>query len=209
LSRPFIPAPNCASVELICSSNGEVVENIFHVQKGSPYSASDLASLRTTVDGYDSATFKQSRSTAVTLQRIRTKALDSTSSPFEDYSLPTPRPGTQAGALWPNNVTWCLKIATGLAGRSQRGRWYMIGLTTGSVGATANQMSSVSGPFFLTWLNGWITTLSAAGHTFVVLSYRTDHAWRGTAHAVPATGFVAVDYNMDSMRKRLTGRGHT
>jgi len=209
VAHGFIPVPNCASVELIYSVNGVVAENQFHVKKGSPYSASDIVTLRTAVDNWDSATGKQIRSSTVTLVRIRCKALDSAGSPMEDYALPTPRPGTQAGNLWPGNVTWCVKKSTGLTGRSFRGRWYIVGLTTGSTGTTANQMSTVSGPFFLTWLNTLITNLATAGSTMVVVSYRTGHAYRSAGLPTTVTGFVAVDYNMDSMRKRLTGRGST
>ncbi len=207
MSRPFIPVPNVASIELIYRAAGETCENVFYVQKGSPYSLTDLQSLRATVDTYDSTTWKQSRNTSVTLQRIRTKARDSSSGATEDYTLPAARAGTQTGALLPNNVTFCVKLATGHAGRSFRGRWYIVGLDNGFIGTDANHIGTVAAGFLLTWLNGWITTLAAAGHTVGVVSYRSNKAWRTTGLFTTALNFTVVDYNFDSMRRRLTGRG--
>jgi hypothetical protein len=208
MSRPFIPAPNCASIEFIFSSNAELVENTLHVQKGSPYSLSDLQSLRGTCNTWDSATGFQMRSTAVTLVRIRTRALDTASSPVEDFSLPTPRAGSQGGTLFPNNVTFCFKLPTGHAGRSFRGRWYMVGLTTAGIGVDANHLGAVAASVFQGYLNTLITNLASAGHTVVVVSYRADKAWRTTALATTALPFVYVDTAYDSQRRRLTGRGH-
>ncbi len=207
MSRPFIPAPNCASVELIYRANGEICENVIHVQKGSPYTLAQLQALRGIVDTWDSTTWKLARNGGCTLQRIRTKGLDSTSSPLEDYALPTPRPGTQPNGLLSNNVTFCFKLATGLAGRSQRGRWYMVGMDSGFLGPDTNHFNTVSAGFVLGWLNALPTALTAGGHTLGVLSYRHDLAWRTTASFTPASGFVIVDFNLDSMRRRLTGRG--
>lgn len=209
MSHGFIPVPNVASVELIYSLNGIVAENQFHVHKGSPYSASDLTALRTTVDTWDSSTGKGLRAVACTLVRIRSKSLESAGAPMEDFALATPRAGTQAGTVYPANVSFAYKKSTGLSGRSFRGRWYHVGLTTGAVGTTPNQLASVSVTNFLGFLNALQTALTSAGHTMGVVSYRTGGAYRTTGVFTAQTGFVAVDLNIDSMRKRLTGRGST
>jgi hypothetical protein len=208
MPHAFIPAPNCAQVELIYLSQGELCENVFKVQKGSPYTLAQLQSLRGTVNTWDSTTGNQLRSSGVQLVRIRSRGIDSASDPVEDYTLPTPRNGTQAGTMLPNNVTFCFKLPTGLAGRSYRGRWYQVGLTTGFIGADANHMNPVSAANALAALNALPTALTAAGHTLVVVSYRHDKAWRTTAVVTPALPFVYVDLAFDSQRRRLTGRGH-
>src|SRR5690349_4687518 len=144
VSRPFIPAPNCASVELIFLLNGEVVENTFHVRKGSPYSASDLSALRAIFDTWHSAHYKTAQGPAASLYRIRSKALDAVGSPIEDYFLPTPRAGTESGTNLPNNVTMAFKLSTGLAGRSYRGRIYVVGCTAVNFGVDSAHMSSAA-----------------------------------------------------------------
>jgi hypothetical protein len=181
--------------------------NVFNVSKGSPYSSSDLAALRGVVDSWDNVTWKGSRNTGTSLFRIKSKGLDTNSSPVDDYYLPTPRAGTIGGSSLPGNVTFAFKLATARAGRSYRGRWYLVGMSTLNFGTTTNRYDVASANAIVSWLNLLKTNLLAAGHTLIVLSYANSLAWRATAHAEPATGFVVVDYNLDSQRRRLTGRG--
>jgi hypothetical protein len=203
----FIPVPNVASVELIYSVNGITAENVFHVQKGSPYTLAQLQALRTTVNGWDAASWAGSRCGGALLTRIRTKALDTSASPTEDYTLPVARGGTVGGPLLPSNATFAMKLVTGLAGRSFRGRLYVVGIGSVFLGATANQVSLGTATTFLTLLTNLITVLAAAGHTLGVVSYRSGGVYRPTGLFTPAIGWTYVDLNMDSMRRRLTGRG--
>lgn len=203
----FIPAPNCASVEIIFLQNGETCENQFHVHKGSPYSLTDLQAVRTIVNNWHNTNLSTIQGSVVSLVRIRTRALDSTSAPLEDFPLPTPRPGLQGGAGLPGNVTYCVKGSSGLIGRSQRGRYYHIGLTTLFYGTNPNFISSGASGGVVNALNALITQLAAGGHTLGVVSYQHDHAPRSSGQFTAITSWVAVDLAFDSMRRRLAGRG--
>lgn len=207
MSRPFIPVPNCASCELIYSHAGEVNENVFHVQKGSPFSLSDLQDLRDSANSWDSATGSTGRISSASLTRIRTKALDTNSSPMEDYSLPTPRPGTLTGVALPLNVAFCVKLATGLAGRSFRGRWYFGNLTHLSL-ADAGHLSLASANAYAGFMTTLISDLAGDGFTMVVVSYMADGVFRDEGLPTEITTAVAVDTSIDSQRRRLPGRGH-
>lgn len=209
MSRPFIPAPHCATVELIYGVYSQVIENVFAVQSNAAFSASDLTALRTCFNNWDAAQWYNARSVSVLLTRIRTKALDSSGSPMEDYALPTPRGGTGSTAPAPLNVTFCYKLSTGLAGRSQRGRLYMPGISTGSL--NGNQIIAAHADSFLTRLNSLPAALTAANPNWKwgVLSYRADKTWRSVAQFTPITTAVYTDLNIDSQRRRLTGRGRT
>lgn len=206
MSRPFIPAPNMASVELIYSVGGVTCENVFHVRKAAPFSLSDLQALRGVVDTWDNATWKGARSNACTLNRIKTKALDAPDSPFEDYFLAAPRAGTRASGTLSNNVSWCIKLASNSSGRSARGRWYMVGLSGDSVSSPTG-MNTIVANAFIGYLVTLKSNLAAAGYTMCITSYRTDKAWRAEAVYYDVANIVAVDYNIDSMRRRLAGRG--
>jgi len=207
VSHPFIPVENAASCELIYSHAGEINENQFHVIKGSPFSLSDLQDLRDTANSWDSATGSTGRISSASLVRIRTKSLDTSSSPLEDYSLPTPRPGTLTGVALPLNSAFCVKLATGLAGRSFRGRWYWGNLTHLSM-ADAGHLSLASATAYSGFLTTLIANLATDGFTMVVVSYRADNAWRDTGLATEIISAVSVDTALDSMRRRLPGRGH-
>jgi hypothetical protein len=204
MSRPFIPVPNCASVEMIYSSSGVICENVLHVQKGSPYSLTDLQAVRAIVNTWDGATWSNRRSSTTVLQRIRTKALDTNASPVEDYSLPTPRGGAVGTPPLPGNATYCIKMSTGLTGRSQRGRLYFIGMTDVVLGTTHNQVVAAFATDLVANLTTLMTNLATGGHTLGVVSYRHDLEWRSVGQFTPATGWVAVDLNTDSQRRRLT-----
>lgn len=207
MSRPFIPVPNTASVELLYQLPITIAENIFHVRKATPYSAADLVALRTLVNSWDSVSWSSRRITSVTLFRIICKALDSLGSPLEDYTLPTPRPGGTVSGPMPNNITWAVKKATGLTGRSFRGRWYMVGLGSANYDMATQQVTGGTATPIITALNTLITNLAAAGHTLGVVSYRTGGAWRTTGLFTPVTSFVYTDLVIDSQRRRLPGRG--
>lgn len=207
--RPFIPAPNCASVELIYGVYSQVIENTFAVKSNAPFSASDLTALRTCFNNWDAAQWYNTRGTLVLLTRIRTKALDSISSPMEDYALPTPRGGTGSAAPLPLNVTFCFKLASGLAGRSQRGRLYLPGVVSTAV--SGNQLLGSQADAYLTRLNTLPAALLAANSNWKwgVLSYRANKTWRAEAQFTAITSAVYTDLNLDSQRRRLTGRGRT
>jgi hypothetical protein len=205
----FIPVPLCASVEMIYSVNGEIAENQFHVTQATNFTLSDLAALRTVVNNWDSAHWAALRSASVPLNRIRTRALHVDGGPFEDYSLPTPRYGSQGSGVAAGNVTWCIKKATTSAGRSYRGRWYIAGIPGTYFGADSNHIGATAGANVVAGLNTLIPALTAGGYTLVVVSYRHNKTCRSTGVVTTVSDFVAVDLNVDSMRRRLTGRGHT
>jgi hypothetical protein len=207
MSRPFIAAPNMASVEMIYSVNGITAENQFHVRKSSPYDLTALQAVRGIVDTWDSTTWKARRSSSALLTRIRTRALDSNSAPMEDYSLPTPRAGTNGDPPLPSNATYCLKLASDQQGRSQRGRLYVIGMCANVLQTNKNEVLSAYSVDCVSNLNALMAALLAGGHKLVVVSYRHNKAWRSEAAYTVATGWVAVDLHVDSMRRRLTGRG--
>lgn len=204
----FIPVANTASVELIYSMNGEVCENVFHVKKGSAYSLADLQAVRTIANNWDATSQSALRGVYASLTRIRTRALDSVGAPFEDYSLPAPRAGGQGGTTLPGDATFAVKKATLSAGRSYRGRWYFVGLTSNFYGVNANVISPLAAGNLVTSLNGLITALAAGGHTMVVVSYVANKQCRAAGVTTTVTGFVTVDLAVDSQRRRLQGRGH-
>lgn len=206
-SHPFIPVANTASVEFIWQCASEISENVIHVEKGSPFSLSDLQALRGVCDTWDSTTWKSARNVNSVLLRIRTKALDTSSSPVEDYYLPTPRAGVASGSALPLNAAFCLKLSTGLGGRSFRGRWYAGNLAT-SILADAGHVASASVSGFVSNLTALRTVLATAGYTWVVTSFYTGGAWRSSGLNTPITTVVAVNDALDSQRRRLPGRGH-
>lgn len=207
MAHPFIPVPNCASVELIYSFNGVTCENQIHVQKGSPYTLAQLSALRVIVVNWFNTTGKALSVSQVGLTRVRSRALDSVGSPVEDFTVSPIIYGTSGNSPLPGNATLAIKLGTGLAGRSFRGRWYVVGLGAGNYGSDANNIAAGWVVNWVGYLNTLMTVLAAGGNTLGVVSYRTGGAYRVTGLFTAAIGWVAVDGHIDSMRRRLTGRG--
>jgi hypothetical protein len=215
MAHPFIPAPNTALIEMVYLWQNETIENTFHIQKGSPFSSSDLSSLCNLFDTWDNTgvtPFKNLRDANNTLVQIKARALDTSSAPVFIKTISPPRVGSWSGAgtVLPGNATFCVKLESGLSGRSQRGRIYMPGLRGNMLqGApNGNQVTTSYANSCVTTLNALITQLAAASLTLVVTSFYTAGAWRTTAQNTPIINAAYSDLNSDSQQRRLTGRGH-
>lgn len=201
-SRPFIPNVNAASVELIYQYGSVVCENVIHIKKGSPYTLAELQAVRTVVINWWNATYKANIHTNVSLVRVRTKALDTNTSPMEDYTLPAASPGSVGGTGTTNAVSFCVKLASGLSGRSNRGRWYVAGLPN-SATASTTQVSAAYAAAIVAALGTLKANLLANGDTLVISSYRHNKAWRAAANNEDVISIVAVDLTIDTQRRRL------
>jgi hypothetical protein len=208
MSRPFIPIPNTCSVEMIYSLFGDVVENCFSVKSNTPFTLALCQELRTVFDSWHNTSFKACVGPDTVLQRIRTRALDTNSGATEDYHLPSPRAGTAGAGSFPSNVTLAIKLATALAGRSYRGRIYMPSICTGCAGGNVATPAAVA--VYVNSLNALQPLLAAhnANWQICVASRYNNGAWRTVGVCTPATGWVNVNNNLDSQRRRLVGRGH-
>ena len=210
MAHPFIPVANTALVELVYTFGGQIIENTFHVQKGSPFTFVQLQGLATAFDLWDSTgttRWQTVRPIGCTLIQIKTKALDSAAAPLYWFTLPTPRNGAVNINPMPGNVTFCVTLQTGLAGRSQRGRVFMPGLWTTIVGNTPtnNVISAAQATAFVVSLNALITQIAAlgTGYALVVTSYRTGGAWRSAGSNTPITNAAYADLAIDTQRRRL------
>lgn len=133
---PTIPVPNGVMVEMIYTYNGQRMENVYYVSKGSPASAGDLVAIATVFKDWENVTARILRHGSCSLVLISLHALDSAGSPAYDLPVSPPLAGTQGNMAMPSYVTIAVKHTSGLGGRSYRGRSYWIGLASGYVTST-------------------------------------------------------------------------
>lgn len=214
MAHPFIPAPNTALVELVYTFGGEIIENTFHVQKGSPFTLAQLQALATAFDTWDSTganKWQAVRPIGCTLIQVKTKGLDSQAAPVWIYTLPAARNGSLNALPMPGSVTFCITLQTGLAGRSQRGRIFAPGLIVSDVGNTPNNniISSGRANGYVASINALIAQVAAlgAGYALVVTSYYNNGAWRTTASNTPVTNAAYADLKVDNQRRRTRTGG--
>lgn len=206
MPHTFIPVPNTASVEMIFQSGPFTAQNNYHVQGDAPLTILQCAVIRGLFDNWDNVDCKARRNTAWSLTRIRTRALDSIEAPYEDYSLVAARAGTGGAAQMIASGTFCVKLLTGLTGRSRRGRMYWVGAPPPATNAQG-VFSLAQAQGFVAALNELISILNDAGYPLVITSFMSNHVYRVEGVNTPVTLATYSDLNADNQRRRLPGRG--
>jgi len=113
--------------------------------------------------------------------------------------------GGDPGASMPGNVALAVSFRTGLAGRSNRGRNYIPGVPRPWV--AGNTVAGVWAGYLTTAYDSLITELVASEFTWVVVSRFTAGAVRALGVTNPIINSLVTDLAVDSMRRRLQGRG--
>src|SRR5687767_8054720 len=202
----FIPVPNTARFEVIFNSLDQIVENVYHVEKATPWSAANLETMANAIVAWWKAEMAPLVPSSVSLMRVDSRDLTVEAAPFHSAPCLVDCEGTLADAQEPNNVTVAVKWTGGLTGRSQRGRTYHIGLTSGQV--TGNSVDILDGASILAAYNELKASIAAAliGAKLVIVSYITGGVPRTTGQTTDVTS-ASLDLTIDSQRRRLPGRG--
>lgn len=115
--------------------------------------------------------------------------------------------GALVGSPMPNNVSLSIARKTGLTGRSNRGRIYWPGFNEADV--TNNEISTARAGAIVDALEDFTTAVNSLGtFSLAIITRYSNNALRPTAIARPITSWSVVDRVVDSMRRRLPGRGN-
>jgi hypothetical protein len=210
---PFIPVANTALTELRFTANGQQVENTLWFEHATDPSVADLEGLTAAVFDWWVANIKPLQSSNVQLREVSAISMTTASSPQDAFSPPIAEFGGNTPNIEPGNVTMSISFRTGLRGRSFRGRNYAIGLTEDQV-AGNNFVAGLAS----TWQAAYFALIAAAadaGWQWVVASRFSgvdpvtgDPIPRAAGVTTPIVSVIVVDDNVDSQRRRLTGRGN-
>ena len=203
----YIPVPNTVQLELIQSWQGQVVENVLHYVKASPWNSDQMTELAEEAKEQFNATILTQLTSTLQLTMIRVTDLSSQTGSVVNYGTGLPAAGPQGSPSLPNNVAVVFTKRTELRGRSFRGRIYQPGLVEGAVVA-----NSVTNPTLQNLRNGWdgmrllTLTIAVDEALMVVVSRYADKAPRVTGVATLVSA-ITTDGVIDSQRRRLPGRG--
>lgn len=201
----FVPVANGASVEIRMLWDGEQVENRIYCTKFG-YGQADLDNLTAAVALWWDTDMKPLQSTSCLMREVygrdarTTTGIESTDATYNGVAGTNGASGSQA-----NNVSLCVSLRTGAIGRSQRGRFYVLGATEGDT--SSNEFSLAYLNDVATALQNLAVAIIGAGWSWVVASKRTGGADRVSAAIRVITEILIVDPIIDSMRRRLPGRG--
>src|SRR6476660_5608634 len=198
---PTVHIDGWTTAEFIGSVAGQVVETIFTYKSEPPLTSEGdalaLANLwRTTMQPL----LINFLNNNFTLDRVVVKSHNATLPNVEGTSFfPAGTIGALTGDCSPGNVTIACKLLTGIAGRKNRGRQFMPGISGGIT--TLNIMTSAGlnllQQIFVRHLLGW--SVSGLVHIPAVAS-------RKGVYLRVLISFV-IDQYLDSQRRRLSGRG--
>lgn len=145
-------------------------------------------------------------STGCLLTNIYARAIHTQNGAVWDDLISPPQAGTVGSALLPAHTTFCIKLTTGIAGRSYRGRLYQVGLSEGQV--TGDNVSQALADGLVADYTEWAEVyLPPQNFEWVVLSKYNNGVARSQGVATTITGISYTDLRVDTQRRRLTGIG--
>lgn len=200
----FVPLPNGAQVEMRFTESGQQVENVYHVLGGAPFVASELSQIGEAFYLWWSESIKPLAVSALTLNSIVVRGMDSINAPAVEETSNMPVSGDITQVAMPMNVTVAVKWITNKAGRSFRGRTFHLGLAVNDV--TDSRLSNGIRLALSIAYNQLVTDMAGNSWQLVVVSKVTQGFPRMVAEATPIVA-AGVDNTSDSQRRRLPGRG--
>lgn len=207
---PFIPVNNAAKAALHFQSFGQQCVNTLWFIKDGGWNETDLNDLCVALNSWVIAELLPLASNDTTFSG--TSAVDMSAEGQEGVEVPV-SPAEEGGNIvagLPNNVTAAVKFLTGFTGRSNHGRNYFVGL--GENQAVGNTLSDSAQSAILAAYDELGTYLVGLAASHVVASLYSGVDSEGkpiprVAGVVKTVTQYAMDNLLDSMRRRLTGRG--
>lgn len=202
---PFVPVNSTCSVSWRYTVDGQRVENTVYVENelGSTPSLNAVAAIAQ--DFWDN--YRLILTNAVTLREIYVVNLENSTAPVLSVPFVPAESGVNVavGNALPNNVTLAISFRTPSRGRSFRGRNYVPSLAEGQV--NNNTVDSATVDAIVDCYETFSSQISAAGWQWVTVSRISNGVPRAVGVTAPVTSVLAVDLTVDSMRRRLPGRG--
>jgi len=206
MPQPYVPVADTVMVELRQRLFGERIENTLYFRKTGGFSVANMTGLLNDLLVWWNTYLAPHVSLDLTLKELVCTDLSTQTGPVVQQAAPTPNPaGDVAVPSMPGNVALCVSLKTNNRGRSYRGRNFVAGIPTNAVLGNTVLSGTVNG------IEGAYSTIPFAVTTsawdWVVVSRITAGAPRVAGVATPVSAVTVIDSNIDSMRRRLAGRG--
>jgi len=203
---PFVPAPGVVQVNVVFQLFGQRVENVWEVVPTGTIDAPLLQDIADTFRTWVEDEYLPLISNDALFLLVEAKDVSEATGATAVSAPLAPVNGGSANASMPGGTSLAVSLRTALGGRSFRGRKYLFGLANSQV--VGNQVGVSSANDFVGAINLLIGQLNTAGFPLVIVSRFANKVARTSAINTPVTVATLVDYNVDSQRRRLTGRGN-
>lgn len=202
---PFISAPNGCRVSVVGRYQGQTLINTFNAHLTTPPARADIEALMGAIRDAWIANMLDNLNVEYSFARIVGLGLtDEVDFRLEEFI--SGEVGATTGEPLPGNVAFSVKRQSGLSGRSARGRVYIGGFDYGQLEG-ANMIGEAWATDVVQALTAVHDAINATDWEEVIWSYYTGGAPREFGYPYGVDSYGYVDLNVDSMRRRLTGRG--
>src|SRR5215204_1830316 len=214
----FIPAVNTARVTFKQAMHGSVIQNVFYVLNETGWSPAELTALANIVKNWANDFYAIPLSTDLAFVAVSARDMTTEDAAGIEVAFSALSGGDSGSPGLPGNVALAVKFKTGFTGRNRNGRWFVAGLTEGTV--NANTITEAARDNIVASFGELRDALLGAGYAHVVASFYDGTELvplldgqivkrpipRDTALMTSIETYVA-DLNTDSQRRRLNGRG--
>jgi len=202
---PFQRVPNTAEIVIKYLWDAQNVVNTFYAQKAGGYVQSDLDDLSAAVDLWVNDEWLPVLSNNIFYSSTVVRGLDEEFDLISENST-SAGAGAISGDAVPNNVTLSVKRRSNFTGRGARGRIFIPGIPEDAVTAE-NTISSAYAIAYEAALNALEAAFSSASFTGVIVHRVSAGVPLLEAVVFSLIEYVVIDRTIDSMRRRLPGRG--
>lgn len=200
----FQPVINTAEIDVIYTLNLEVCQNVFYAKFGGAYTQANLQALADAVGGAVQGNWLPLQPPEAAFIRTEVRGL-TIENDFFAISLIGAGSGGDIVEAYPNNVTFSIKKASGLTGRSARGRTYWIGIPQDKTSAPdENHITDAYRDALVLAVSAIKDTINAEFNWDAVLVSRfSGGVKRPTGVTFDWATTLAVDKRIDTQRNRL------
>jgi hypothetical protein len=210
---PYVPVPSTVMAELRMTLDGQKIENTLYFLSASGPSLANMEVLGSDLEGWWTTNCAPLLPVDVLLRELVITDLTTNTGPQYTDAPEGGIPGVIGQPALPNNVSLAISFRTALRGRSFRGRNYIPALTENQV--VNNTVSAAVAASWVSAYNELIAILAtgAREYTWVVVSRFSgvDADKKPIPRTIglkePVVTALVVDATVDSMRRRLPGRG--
>lgn len=193
--------PQIARITYQMHKGTRVFENTFHLARAAGWSPTTLATAVDAAFTLWNTWARPALTTQVALYNVHGVVYDPLGFPYVyDHAVSPELPGTLSGASAPGNVSLTVSERANLAGRKFRGRMYWPAIPQGNIN-TDDSVNAGIIALLASFSANFLTTFNSGTGTG---SLSIFHRNSNTYHAVASIVLEAI---LDSMRRRLPGRG--
>jgi len=204
-AMPFQRVPNSAQIAVRGSRGGQNIVMTFHAQKSSGYNLADLEALAAAVDTWVDTSLLPEMGNDYSYVGTTVRGLDEEFDQIAENN-DNAGPGIAGGSTAPNNVSFAIKRRSAFTGRGARGRVYLPPPPAGAF-EDDNHVTQAWADALTVILNDFRDAIDTVNWVEVIVHRVSEGASLPVAIVFTVVEYVVVDLVMDSMRRRLPGRG--